>query len=272
MPAGRRHLHRFRFEWIAQFHSVKPLLVFSGARQIGYLNCADASCFLASMTTHTKKLLFWLAMSSLANACTYTNPGGGTQTLEVQALLHYNTQSVAGATSPITKVQILVQKNGAAVANPTITLMDADTNQTYTIAGSGGGSTFNSQIPGYHRRMSLSVTAGSDNLQAHLEGPGPFTLSSPEEGAAISQSGGLNVAWQTDDGVKADQVTVLLLPANASNTGHDTGGFQFPSSDLGLGPQMVSVTRSSMVVPAGGTGQSSFQSDYEVDVKFNVGG
>jgi hypothetical protein len=216
------------------------------------------------------RLLALGAFTMLA-ACGFTNPGSGTGTLEVNAIVHYNAGQ-QGSLAPVTNVQISVQKNGLPVSSPpTVTLQDADSSQTYTVDVANGNK-LTQQIPGYHRRWILAVTSGSDNLTCKLESPGPFTLSNPLQGALISQSGGLNVSWQTQDGVMADKVEVSLSTIQQTNTPSDTGSYEFPASQLQLGDQTVTVLRINQVVPAGATGSSVFQSEYEVDVAFTVEG
>ncbi|HET6343590.1 MAG TPA: hypothetical protein VFH51_01610 [Myxococcota bacterium] len=213
-----------------------------------------------------RALAVTLLAASLGAACGYTDPGDGSHTLEVQATLAY------GIAKDSTKMKVDVKAGNAAAANATVTLTDADTNATFILPAKGSSGSYQLEQTGYHRRLQLKVESGNDTLTCQIEAPGRHTLKAPSQGAVVNIGQGLEVAWSTEDGVRSDKVSVKLKssPQGPWSTGTDSGSYGLPANVLVAGPEVVTVTRTNQVIPAGGAGTSFVTASYEVEGAFTV--
>jgi hypothetical protein len=213
-----------------------------------------------------------LALSCLATsvgaACGYADPGDGSGTLEVQAIFAY----ASGSGKDSTHMKVDVKARNTATTNATVTVTDADTDTIFQLPAKGSSGSYQLDQSGYHRRLQLKVESGNDTLTCQIEAPGRHTVKAPQQGQVVSIGQGLEVAWATEDGVRADRVTVSLKssPQGPWSTTSDTGSYGLPANVLKAGAEQVTVARTNQVVPAGGAGNSVVIASYEVEGGFTV--
>ena len=201
----------------------------------------------------------WLALGM--TACAFTDPGNGTNTLEVVLDALYDANAADN-----TQIQVAVNQGGLRVTNANVLLTDADTGQNFTLDQNSAN-----LIPGYHRHMQMRVNAGADELSCALEGPSRHTITKPLSGEQHALTDDLKVNYQTPDGLHADRSVVTAVTAGYTTTDqYDNGWFTIPQGTLRPGSETVQVDRITQVVPAGGTGASRIQSTYRVKVGFSI--
>jgi hypothetical protein len=204
------------------------------------------------------------ALLSLA-ACGYTDGGGGSKTLEVQAVLRYH------ASENAIDVDIAVRKSGVAVDGASVVLTDGDSGATFTVEqqNSGNNANYRSTIQNYHRKLAIRVENGGDKLHGQIEGPGSFVISNPGNAAILKRSSlgsNLNVRWVTEDGIAADEVTIRFHEKDFETTTlEDRGSCDTPASELGTGSERVQVTRRNRVSLTGGVQHSNLELSYNVE-------
>jgi hypothetical protein len=209
---------------------------------------------------------------ALLAACgeTYTDPGGGSGTLLVVANLQY---AINGNN---TRVDLQLTQNGATVDNAEVAIKDGDSDVTATIAQRPNGR-YQYDFAGYHRRIELAVTSGSDTVHGKIEGPGRHQISSPANNDNVNlgtMGSNLEVKWSTKDGLRADQVTVQLAHTNYQSVlTSDDGTTNIPKGNLlpRLGDdEQIQVLRANQVSLSGGTPGSTLTLGYSVSNTFVI--
>jgi hypothetical protein len=196
-------------------------------------------------------------------ACGFSDPGTGTQALGVQGTFDCSFATMQ------TEVQFNVSGTEAALANANITLVDADTRETLHVPPSDEVGTYRARWAGYHRRVEIQIWAEAQGLSAHMEGPGKHTLVLPRTGATLRPKESLQVAWATADGVRADEVTLQLSHADATQVlTYDGGTARFTPQALGQGRETVTVRRSQYLILAGAAEGSRLRHSYSVATEF----
>jgi hypothetical protein len=213
----------------------------------------------------------------LCAACAYTDAGEGSQTLAVQVALSY-TPTLADTTllqSAIFNVRELPEALHQASRPPippsiALRFTDTDTQQKFSFTQNVHEDM--QELPGYHRHLQIHLGAEqADNLNCHLEAPGPHTLKVPRQAARWSKTRPMTVVWQTNDGIPADVVDIQLnLAKQQFSVQKDTGSFTIAAAHWVEGNETLTVTRRNRVVPRGATAQSYIQVQYEVIVHFQV--
>lgn len=206
----------------------------------------------------------WILGLSLI-ACGYTDAGTGTQTLEVNAALHYAWQTDS------TEADLWLTRAGEAVPNATVHLTNADTKLQQGVEPDVAPGHYKVALEGYARRLQLAIKADTDTLVCQIEGPGRHTVAEPAPGTVVGYGEALPVRWATEDGVRADSVTVTLEGVTWSQKlTNDQGHSQIPARVLVPGMQTLTVERRSHVVPEGGSGHSHVDMAYAVSTPFQV--
>lgn len=211
----------------------------------------------------TPRLLGLFMVLVAAQACGYSDPGTGTATLSVQGSLACTFDSMQ------TDVVFTVGGSQAALTNANITLLDADSRATLHVPNVATQGTYAAVWPGYHRRVEIQIWAEADGLSARIEGPGRHTLIAPRTGATLAAKDPLQVEWATQDGIRADAVTISLGQGTAAHTAMDDRGHdQFAPSELGSGRDTVTVTRSQSITLGGAAPGSRISHSYGVTSTF----
>lgn len=209
-----------------------------------------------------------LTMASLTG-CGYTDPGTGTNTLEVVARLSF-TASDDGETD----VRVRVLKRGAVVNDASVAIQNGETGEKFVIdEQTTGQDRYRGLLDGYHRRIELSVTAGADHLVGRLEGPGRHLIKSPLNDSVLRRSDAdtMRVRWRAEDGLMADEVELRFDESEFSTTiGRDTGEVVVATAELIPGLEELRVTRRNSVNLAGGTAGSKLEIAYTAANRFEV--
>lgn len=222
------------------------------------------------------KRFLLVSIPSLLAACTYTDGGEGTKTLFVVASSRFDVGGANGA-----EMIVEVSKDGAAVSDVLVRLRDDDSDELFELPESAVAGRYSSTVPGYHRRLQLAVQSGSDALEAKLEGPGPHVIESPRAGGVdrSGMGGELDVAWATEDGLRADEVVVSIRNVDAHDIVEertitdDTGSYDeipmavFPPN---ADNYRLTLTRRNRVDLDGGTSGSTFVVSYGVETTFTL--
>jgi hypothetical protein len=212
-----------------------------------------------------------IAGSVLTIGCGYTDGGGGTRTLRVVAELSYS------AHDNETDVHITVEKDGVTVDNAIVEVKDSDSELAWLVTQGNPREEYtrigdDHHIDGYHRWVELSVEADADRLDAQLEGPGKHKVVSPDNNdvLAIDDLGDdLEVAWETSDGLTAQEVVINLGDHSHTITKwEDPGSYDVPTSGLEPGEESVRVTRRNKIRLDGGTTGSLLTVEYEARNSF----
>lgn len=221
------------------------------------------------MIRHKAPLLA-AAIAVASFACGYTDSGDGTRTLQVVAELSYD----VGNRDNVMRARVTVRKAGIHVSGASVAIIDGESGARFALEENGGNERYDASIAGgYRRRIELEIRSGNDNLTGRLEGPGAHLIEAPAHGSRVELSGGdkLDVHWQTEDGLAADEVRVDLDQADYTTTlNEDRGRDEVPMATLRAGSEKVEVERRNRVVLTGGDGQSTMQISYEVENGFEV--
>ncbi len=198
------------------------------------------------------------AMSAIAACGGFTNGGGGTNTLEVEALVSF----AAGNANMNARVSVV--QNGAQVQGAVVTLRDEETEAVFNLEPESNF--YRANIAGgYRRKLELKIERGEDNLDAKLEGPGEHFVSNPFDGTTIELGENpLTVNWAVSDGIRADDVAITLDGSEyRGETSHDRGEVEVPRELLRVGDDVIHIERSNGVDLDGGTGSSRFTISYD---------
>ncbi len=198
-----------------------------------------------------------ITASSVLSACGgYTNPGTGTQSIEVVAELAY------ALNKDETAVQIEITDGSTRIQGATVTLTDAATSEVFQVGEHRHG--YQGALPGYHRRLMLVVKTDSDGLSARIEGPGSFVMNAPVHNGIIrrSQTDSMRVGWDTIDGLRADGVEIHIDDFN--RTMSDRGVVDIPLLDISSRAQELRVRRFNEIQLDGGKGASVMRMYYGV--------
>ena len=205
-----------------------------------------------------QRVMLSAAMSAIAACGGFTNGGGGTKTLEVEARVSF----AAGNANMNARVSVV--QNGAQVKSAVVTLRDEETEAVFTLEPDGNF--YRANIAGaYRRKLELKVERGEDNLDAKLEGPGEHFVSNPFDGTTIELGeDALTVNWTVSDGIRADEVAITLDGSDyRGETNRDRGEVEVPRELLRVGDDVIHIERSNSVELDGGTGGSRFTMSYE---------
>lgn len=198
------------------------------------------------------------ALSTLAACGGFTNGGGGTKTLDVEARVSF----IAGNANMNARVSVV--QNGAQVQGALVTLRDEATEAVFPL--DVDGNFYRATIAGgYRRKLELKVERGEDNLDAKLEGPGEHFISNPFDGTTVELGGDpLKVNWTVSDGIRADDVAISLDGSDyRGETNRDRGEVEVPRELLRIGDDVIHIERSNSVDLDGGSGNSRFTISYE---------
>ncbi|MBI5509948.1 MAG: hypothetical protein HY903_14425 [Deltaproteobacteria bacterium] len=201
----------------------------------------------------------------LAAGCGYTDSGSGSNTLEVIATVEYR------ADDNSTRAEITVNKSGAKVEGAQVVLTDGDSGDEFAIAqqNNGNNTVYRNEISGYHRKMALKVASGSDELTGQLEGPGPHIISNPDNSEILdrnSMGDTFEVRWTTEDGIRADEITIRFNQGDFETTiSNDNGKYSVPTTKLNAQNDEVRVTRRNRTKLSGGILASSLEISYRVE-------
>ncbi len=216
------------------------------------------------------KLLALMCLGSGVTGCGYTDGGGGSRTLEVQARLEYR------AHDNQTDIRIDVRKDGAVLDDANITITDGDTDKRFEIEQNNPGGEYRDDIDGYHRRVELRIESNSDELNAQLEGPGIHFVTAPANDTVVKRDDigdSLEVEWETKDGMAAEEVDVRIHSTGYTKhitNWEDPGSADIPSGKIDEGDEETRVVRRNKVRLDGGTGSSSLEITYEARNSFLV--
>ena len=205
---------------------------------------------------------------SLLGGCSYSDAGTGTHTLQVKASLDY----AAGDTDISHLLVEILDSAGQPVSDAAVTLLDGDTGEEFTLPEADSG-IYRSDIPKYRRRAQLIIKRGTDRLEGQLEGPGPHLIETPVQAGTVNRVDlvdHLEVEWTTEDGLKADQVTLGLDDGFSTTETEDRGFATIPKDELHSGSEGVTVRRRNSLVFAAGLNHSSFEITYQVRHGFQV--
>ncbi len=221
------------------------------------------------------RTLLLLAVCGLVGplACSYTDPGTGSGTLQVAAQLAYT----AGETDTSHLAVEILDLSGQPVSEASVVFTDGDTDEEFSATEANITSApgvYTLDVPHYRRRLQLKIVKGKNHLQGSLEGPGPHTILAPGH-ASIQRrrdlGDGLTVTWGTTDGIRADQITLSLDHEGFSTTElADWGETTVPTKELRSGAEAVSVVRRNTLTFAEGLHNSMFEIAYEVEHAFQV--
>ena len=209
-----------------------------------------------------------LALITSTTACGYTSEGSGTETLEATVFLRFTSTSEALTTGEVQ----LRYPGGEPVSGATIELTNGNNDQliaTFVESEANGESgLYRTSYEGYVRRIALKVSSGGDLIEATLEGPSEHTIASPSNGTVYGRTeigDSVDVTWEADDGLKADEVVVKFEESGFANTlVDDPGELSVPSENVDDGMNTISVLRRNLTPLAGGLGDSLFALEYEV--------
>jgi hypothetical protein len=206
-----------------------------------------------------------VVLAFVAAACGYTDAGVGTRTLEIRAALHYDWRTDA------TTADVWLTRSGYTVDDANVVLVDADSRLLRPAVTAVAAGHYAVTITGYPRRLQLSVRAGDDALTCQIEGPGRHVIATPAPGTVVTYGEPLPVRWVTEDGVRADSVTVSLeQTAWSVRIVDDQGHTAVPAQVLTPGVQTLTVQRHSHMVPSGASGHSYVDVAYTVSTPVQV--
>jgi hypothetical protein len=213
-----------------------------------------------------------IALAAGLVACgSYTDAGKGSNTLTVEATARFAPGGDEGM-----RLRVNITKDGQHVDDATVVFEDGDSTDTFFAEAQGNGRyEHNTGSRGYRRKLELKISreGTDDELEAKLEGPGPFRIETPANDDIVEISDGdeLEVVWVTEDGIKADEVRVQLDEADYEDTDdEDDGQVEVPRSRLRLGADQVEIHRVNRVKLEGGAGNSSFTISYEASNDIQV--
>lgn len=206
-------------------------------------------------------------------ACSYTDPGTGSGTLQVAAQLAYT----AGATDTSHLSVEILDLRGQPVSEASVLFSDGDTEEEFTATEAditNAPGVYTLEVPRYRRRLELKIVKGKNHLRGSLEGPGRHTILTPAHASTLRRrdlGDNLVVTWGTTDGIRADQITLRLKDEGFSTTElADWGETTVPSKELQSGAETVSVIRRNTLTFAEGLHNSMFEIAYEVTHAFQV--
>ncbi len=218
------------------------------------------------------RLLLVVPLLTALAACGFTDEGGGTRTLMVNARLTYEVDDNA------TLVQIRVEKDGLVVPGAIVEIRDADAEKSYVVEqevlpdGEYNRVDGENHIRGYLRRIELRVESDRDRVEAKLEGPGKHRVSAPENNAVLKLKDlgdNLEVAWSTDDGLSAQEVQIRVGDHTQTITDwDDPGSYDVPATALEIGDEHARVLRRNRIRLAGGSAGSVLLLEYEARNSF----
>lgn len=196
----------------------------------------------------------------------WSDAGTGNKVLEVTGSLEYD----ATADNPACKLQLVVRRNGVLVPTAQIKITDGDNKQSWPVPYSDllEDSYYLGDLP-WIFRLQLNVQDGADNLSARLEGPTPHSILKPLAGARLLRKNGLEVAWRSENGAKAEEVTISLKNAKYSyRLKEDRGAHMVAGNTLVLGGDEITVSRTNRLILIGGAGNSTLQTTYRAATRF----
>ncbi len=221
------------------------------------------------LTLRPRTLITLMALTSVV-ACGYTSEGSGTQTLEATAFLRFTPTQEALTTGEVQ----LRYSGGVPVSGATVTLTNGDNDHVIATfeesEANGEDGIYRGSFDGYVRRLALNIAKSSDVIEATLEGPSKHVLAAPANGTVYGRTDigdAVDVIWEADDGLKADEVVVRFEESNFTNTflnTNDPGQVSVPAEKVDDGINTISVVRRNRTNLAGGLGDSIFALEYEV--------
>ncbi|MBL8680298.1 MAG: hypothetical protein JNK05_14070 [Myxococcales bacterium] len=209
-----------------------------------------------------RRTVIHLAVLATLAACgpgSPNNPGTGTQTLQIDGNVS-SSERQSNAQTPeqfSTDFDVRVTKAGAVVSDATVVVRSSCGEVTLTFDMGSGRYTGNQSS--YCTTYTLDVTSGADRVAGvTVAGPAIHRITAPMDRQNLDPRQSVLVTW-TPGGSGSARVETR----DYSTTVDDRGSAGIPAgrlrSDVGTATnERVRVTRSSRVVPAGATGDSSF--------------
>ncbi|MFO0597012.1 MAG: hypothetical protein U0228_16975 [Myxococcaceae bacterium] len=210
-----------------------------------------------------------LALLVLSSGCGFTNPGGGTRTLWVNAQLSTD-GSTAGSRARVSVK--LGSSNGDVVRNAEVAIR--------------GGPLARTVVPFDDQRLDyrldgftwadgirLEVIRGTDLVDGSIDAPGATVITLPVANTTFSRGAGMPfiVRWKDEHGVVAKSTTLHLDKAKIDQT-LPPGALEqsLDPNTLVVGNEKVSVERSNEVELAGGASGSTLSAGTRHEIEFKV--
>lgn len=208
-------------------------------------------------------------LALVASCGGYSDEGGGTGTLEVDARASYE------VSNDRTDVRIDVVVTTGSVDSVRAEIQNDLTGETRTMERIDLGRTnrarFAESFAGYAQRLELLVERGDDNLDGRIEGPGRHVIDFPRTGGVVEAGDSFDLEWTVEDGLAADTVEVELDDSDFFRTLIvDSGELEIPDNFVQRGEETAEVERSNIVDLAGGVPGSTFSISYSVANEFVV--
>ncbi len=213
------------------------------------------------------------AIIATSAACSFTDPGEGTGGLDVAASITYKTFERS-------EIRLSIRDaNGNAVEGAVVKIYPIG-HPTGEEAGidiheqTNGNFPYSRNIDGYYRRIKLTISAGgTGRLEAALEGPGPFTIASPNNNIILDaqQDPTIELRWATEDGIRADEIHVEFGRFEVTQS-EDLGRLEIPLSSVGNGQHELKLSRTNFVPLDGGIFGSKLSMTYRIDNEAEVVG
>jgi hypothetical protein len=210
------------------------------------------------MPSHPRSTFLLLALAACGPGSP-NNPGTGTQTLQIDGNVSASERQSNAATADqfSTDFDVRVTKGGVPVADATVVVRSSCGEVTLTF--DAGTNRYAATQGSYCTTYTLDVTAGADRVSGvSVVGPAIHRITAPMDRQTLDPRQSHLVTWTPSGASSARMET-----RDYSTTGADTGSAGIPMARLRSEPgtaanERVRVTRSSRVVPAGATGDSSF--------------
>lgn len=215
-----------------------------------------------------------LILTLLSVAACGSDPGGGTQTLYVEAVA--STDGSSNGTS-LTAVIRQGSATGRCVDTAEVVMIgERGTEHALPYVGAGGclGLFIKNNLtwePGWR----LRIRSGADRLEGYLQAPGLTTITSPSPGQIFSRGAQqpLRVTWRDESGRSAQSVEVRLSEGRYEiSRSEDPGHREIPHTTWTQAEreEEVRVTRTSQTNLGGGVTGSFLRASTRAQVQFQV--
>lgn len=215
------------------------------------------------------------ALALFAAACGGSNPGGGTRTLFVKALVETD-GSTDGSRFGL---EVREGSSGGSLITDAVVIIRGDKSGESSLSWQGAkwgelavGSYYRSGIP-WDTGWSLEVRRGNDRLDGYLVMPGFTTITEPIAGTTFRRAEGkpLVIRWKDSFDRRAKTVTVDLDKADYKRTlADDPLMHEVEPNRLGTDRHRIQLDRSNEIELAGGTPGSFFRATSKHRIEINV--
>lgn len=224
------------------------------------------------MNLHRGWILGVLLIALFAVACGGSDPGVGTQTLYVDALVQTD-GSTNGTSLRVTVRQGSNQGNFVSDASVVMTSDKGNEIILPWVGILGMGNYVKNDIvwePGWR----LKITRGADRVEAYLHAPGVTTITEPATGSTFNRAEGkpLVVRWRDESGRGAQTFEIETRSADFNQArSEDPGLFQVDAAHLvNSNEERITVRRTSEVKLNGGVPGSTFKAISRAEVALIV--